>query len=51
MDAQPQQNTSNLLCLPAEILVEIVKELRFINVPFSIKYPYAHSVHDISASY
>ncbi|KAF4948402.1 hypothetical protein FSARC_13757 [Fusarium sarcochroum] len=39
MASQLQQNESNLLRLPTEILAEIVKELRFINNPFSFEYP------------
>ncbi|CVK85192.1 uncharacterized protein FPRN_06931 [Fusarium proliferatum] len=39
MASQFQQNDSNLLGLPTEILSEIVKELRFIHVPFSAEYP------------
>ncbi|SPJ84175.1 uncharacterized protein FTOL_10692 [Fusarium torulosum] len=39
MAFQLQQNESNLLRLPTEILVEIVQELRFVDVPFSIEFP------------
>lgn len=42
MAFQLQQNESNLLRLPTEILVEIVQELRFVDVPFSIEFPYVH---------
>ncbi|KAF5637779.1 hypothetical protein F52700_4481 [Fusarium sp. NRRL 52700] len=39
MASQSQHNESNLLRLPAEILAEIVQELRFIDVPLSAEYP------------
>ncbi|EWZ31276.1 uncharacterized protein FOBCDRAFT_281063 [Fusarium oxysporum Fo47] len=39
MASQLQQNERNLLRLPIEILAEIVKELRFIDVPFNTEYP------------
>ncbi|RBQ69218.1 hypothetical protein FVER14953_12417 [Fusarium verticillioides] len=39
MASQLRQNQSILLSLPAEILAEIVKELRFISAPFSTEYP------------
>ncbi|KIL83568.1 hypothetical protein FAVG1_13217 [Fusarium avenaceum] len=39
MALQSQQNESNLLHLPTEILVKIVQELRFITVPSHIEYP------------
>ncbi|KAG5784229.1 hypothetical protein H9Q73_002131 [Fusarium xylarioides] len=39
MASQLRQNQSILLSLPAEILAEIIKELRFISVPFSTEYP------------
>lgn len=51
MASQFQQNDSNLLGLPTEILSEIVKELRFIHVPFSAEYPYVHQKHGFPPSY
>jgi hypothetical protein len=42
MAFQLQQNESNLLRLPTEILVEIVQELRFVDVPISIEFPCVH---------